>query len=113
MNKVGLKIRASLVTEIYRKALSVNMVSISKFSTGEVTTDLSIYYSPRLYHDYFYCIQVVDFMSTDTDRIVNFCSSFHQFWSLPFQITVSLYLLYTQVSSYHIHIQLYMYTGVI
>ena len=42
-------------------------------------------------------LQVVDFMSTDADRIVNFCSSFHQFWSLPFQIAVSLYLLYLQV----------------
>ena len=36
-------------------------------------------------------------MSTDTDRIVNFCQSFHQFWSLPFQIGVSLYLLEQQV----------------
>ncbi len=37
-------------------------------------------------------------MSTDTDRIVNFCSSFHQFWSLPFQVIISLGLLYQQVS---------------
>ncbi len=36
-------------------------------------------------------------MSTDTDRIVNFCNSFHQFWSLPFQVIVSLALLYQQV----------------
>lgn len=36
-------------------------------------------------------------MSTDTDRIVNFCASFHQFWSLPFQVLVSLGLLYQQV----------------
>ena len=43
------------------------------------------------------CAQVVNFMSTDTDRIVNFCPSFHQFWSLPFQIAVSLYLLHQQV----------------
>ena len=39
-------------------------------------------------------------MSTDTDRIVNFCQSFHQFWSLPFQIGVSLYLLEQQVRFY-------------
>jgi len=37
-------------------------------------------------------------MSVDTDRMVNFCQSFHQFWSLPVQITVSLYLLYLQVN---------------
>ncbi len=36
-------------------------------------------------------------MSTDTDRVINFCHSFHEFWSLPFQIAVSLYLLYQQV----------------
>ena len=37
-------------------------------------------------------------MSTDTDRVVNFTSSFHEFWSLPFQVAVCLYLLYQQVS---------------
>ena len=55
-------------------------------------------------------------MSTDTDRIVNFCPSFHAFWSLPLQVFtsklinlyfvssfpclqvgVTLYLLYAQV----------------
>ena len=44
-----------------------------------------------------FCLQVVNFMSTDTDRIVNFCLSFHQFWSLPFQVAVALYLLHQQV----------------
>ena len=44
-------------------------------------------------------LQVVNFMSTDTDRIVNFGISFHMFWSLPFQIIVALVLLYLQVSS--------------
>ncbi|XP_065830509.1 ATP-binding cassette sub-family C member 10-like [Oscarella lobularis] len=36
-------------------------------------------------------------MSTDTDRIVNICQSFHQFWSLPFQVAIALYLLHQQV----------------
>jgi ATP-binding cassette subfamily C (CFTR/MRP) protein 10 len=59
-------------------------------------------------------------MSTDTDRIINFCPSFHAFWSLPLQVIflksvlrknvcpisiygeicqvgVTLYLLYSQV----------------
>ncbi|XP_064600962.1 ATP-binding cassette sub-family C member 10-like [Liolophura sinensis] len=72
---VGFKIRAAIITTIYHKALAVNSVSASKFTTGEI----------------------VNFMSTDTDRIVNFCPSFHAFWSLPFQIGVSLYLLHQQV----------------
>ena len=46
-----------------------------------------------------FSLQVVNFMSTDTDRIVNFGISFHMFWSLPFQIIVALVLLYLQVSS--------------
>lgn len=37
-------------------------------------------------------------MSTDTDRITNFSNSFHEFWSLPFQVAGCLYLLYQQVS---------------
>lgn len=72
---VGFKIRAAIISTIYRKALSVSRVSSMKFSSGEI----------------------VNFMSTDTDRIVNFCPSFHAFWSLPFQIGISLYLLYLQV----------------
>ncbi len=36
-------------------------------------------------------------MSIDTDSVVNAFPSFHAFWSLPFQICVSLYLLYSQI----------------
>ncbi|XP_076441602.1 ATP-binding cassette sub-family C member 10-like [Babylonia areolata] len=72
---VALKMRCAIITTVYRKALMVSSVAQSKFNTGEI----------------------VNFMSTDTDRIINFCPSFHAFWSLPFQIAVSLFLLYQQV----------------
>ena len=36
-------------------------------------------------------------MSTDVDRIVNFCPSVHAAWSLPFQFIVTLILLHQQV----------------
>ena len=72
---VGFKIRTAVITTIYRKTLSVSSVAMTEFTTGQIT----------------------NFMSTDTDRIVNFCPSFHAVWSLPFQIGVSLYLLYQQV----------------
>lgn len=75
VNIVSLKMRASLISAIYEKALKTSTVSLSNFNTG----------------------QIVNYMSTDVDRIVNFCISFHQFWSLPFQIAVSLWLLYLQV----------------
>eukprot|EP00051_Salpingoeca_urceolata_P023211 m.390480 g.390480 ORF g.390480 m.390480 type:complete len:821 (+) comp20078_c0_seq3:722-3184(+) len=41
--------------------------------------------------------QVLNLMSSDCDRVANFCPSFHQVWSLPFQIGVALFLLYQQV----------------
>ncbi|CAK9290745.1 unnamed protein product [Gordionus sp. m RMFG-2023] len=40
---------------------------------------------------------VMNIISSDIDRVVNFFGSFHSFWSLPLQIIISLYLLYTQV----------------
>lgn len=72
---VGLKLRAALITTVYRKGLAVSTVTLSAFSVGEV----------------------VNFMSVDTDRIVDFCPSFHQMWSLPVQVGVALYLLHQQV----------------
>ncbi|XP_057315929.1 ATP-binding cassette sub-family C member 10-like isoform X2 [Hydractinia symbiolongicarpus] len=75
INKVRLQARAGLITTIYEKTLSVSTSSLGEFSTG----------------------QIVNFMSTDTDRITNFYNSFHEFWSLPFQVAGCLYLLYQQV----------------
>ncbi|XP_044256061.1 ATP-binding cassette sub-family C member 10 [Tribolium madens] len=76
MSMVGLRMRGALVTTIYRKTLTVSETVLnSAFSLGEI----------------------VNFMSTDTDRIVNSCPSFHSFWSIPFQLVITLYLLYSQV----------------
>ncbi|XP_078398933.1 ATP-binding cassette sub-family C member 10 isoform X1 [Cetorhinus maximus] len=72
---VGLKVRSAIISAIYRKALHVNIITLSKFSVGEI----------------------VNFMSIDTDRIVNFFPSFHEVWSLPFQFSLTLYLLYQQI----------------
>ena len=59
--------RGALVTTIYRKTLTVSgTVLNSAFSVGEI----------------------VNFMSTDTDRIVNSCPSFHALWSIPFQVRI-------------------------
>ncbi|XP_066936141.1 ATP-binding cassette sub-family C member 10-like isoform X2 [Clytia hemisphaerica] len=72
---VNLQIRASLITSIYEKTLSISTSTLNGFSTG----------------------QVVNYMSTDTNRISGFTYSFHEFWSLPFKVAVCLYLLYKQV----------------
>uniref|UniRef100_A0A3Q1JDU2 Uncharacterized protein n=1 Tax=Anabas testudineus TaxID=64144 RepID=A0A3Q1JDU2_ANATE len=75
VSKVALSARAALVTAIYGKALRVSGSSLAGFALGEV----------------------VNLMSTDTDRVVNFFNSFHELWSLPFQFSITLYLLYLQV----------------
>ncbi|ODN01206.1 Multidrug resistance-associated protein 7, partial [Orchesella cincta] len=75
MAEVNLKIRAALITTIYRKTVQLQKMTLENFSSGEI----------------------INFMSTDTDRIVNFCPSFHAFWSLPVQVAVTLYLLYQQI----------------
>ncbi|XP_024633050.1 ABC transporter C family member 13 isoform X1 [Medicago truncatula] len=75
LSKLKLKLRSSIMTLIYEKCLYVNLAERSKFTNGEIQT----------------------FMSVDADRTVNLCNSFHDMWSLPLQIGVALYLLYTQV----------------
>lgn len=75
VSKVALSARAALVSAIYGKALRVGSSSLAGFTLGEV----------------------VNLMSTDTDRVVNFFNSFHELWSLPFQFSITLYLLYLQV----------------
>ncbi|VDL81361.1 unnamed protein product [Nippostrongylus brasiliensis] len=75
VQKITLKVRAATVTAIYDKLLLVPMSEMSKFSSGAI----------------------LNFISTDVDRLVNFCNSFHAFWSLPVQLAVALYLLYREV----------------
>ncbi|XP_077379727.1 ATP-binding cassette sub-family C member 10 isoform X2 [Festucalex cinctus] len=73
--KVALSARAALVSAIYGKALQVGGAGLARLALGEV----------------------VNLMSADTDRVVNFFNSFHELWSLPFQLAIALYLLYVQV----------------
>ncbi|GAB4850548.1 ABC transporter C member 13 [Ancistrocladus abbreviatus] len=76
LSKMKLKLRSGIMTIIYWKCLHVSLAERSKFSEGEIQT----------------------FMSVDAERTVNLCNSFHDMWSLPLQIGLALYLLYTQVN---------------
>lgn len=69
---VSTKMRTSLVSAIYAKGLEAKGLHEAK-------------------------PEILNLMSTDTDRIVNSCISFHSFWSIPFQLFTTLYLLYTQL----------------
>ncbi|GMS80294.1 hypothetical protein PENTCL1PPCAC_2469, partial [Pristionchus entomophagus] len=75
VQKMSLRVRAASVTSIMDKLMRVPLSQLGVHSTG----------------------QIINFVSTDVDRIVNFCNSFHAFWSLPFQLTIALYLLYREV----------------
>lgn len=74
MAVITMKMRIGLVTAIYSKSLEARNLSDSR-------------------------PEILNLMSTDTDRIVNSCISFHSFWSIPFQLVVTLYLLYTQIGA--------------
>lgn len=67
-----MRMRVAIVTAIYRKSLEARGLKNAR-------------------------PDILNLMSTDTDRIVNSCVSFHSFWSIPFQLFTTLYLLYTQV----------------
>lgn len=71
---VTIKMRIAMVSAIYRKSLEARGLRSAR-------------------------PEVLNLMSTDTDRIVNSCISFHSFWSIPLQLFVTLYLLYTQVGA--------------
>ncbi|XP_038071457.1 multidrug resistance-associated protein 7-like [Patiria miniata] len=73
--KILIRMRAALVTTTYRKALVVSSTAVSQFTTGEI----------------------VNFMSVDSERIINVCRSFHELWSLPVKIAVSLFFLHQQL----------------
>ncbi len=75
INRLGLRCKMYLYTRIYSKTTQLNLCEMNQFNMGEI----------------------VNFMSTDTDRIVNFFQSFHAFWSLPVQIIIVLCLLYQQI----------------
>lgn len=64
MAQLSLKLRGALISNIYRKVLVSSWSTVNKFSVGEI----------------------INFISTDTDRIVNSCASFHAFWSIPLQV---------------------------
>jgi ATP-binding cassette subfamily C (CFTR/MRP) protein 10 len=62
--------RSCVVTIVYQKSLSMSLKTKNEFSAGEIN----------------------NLISADCQRIMDFCISFHQVWSLPFQIGCKLFL---------------------
>ena len=72
---VANRVRAAVMVMIFRKTLLLNSADLECFGTGRVHT----------------------MMSVDAERLIGFCTSLHELWSLPLQIIFALWLLYTQV----------------
>ncbi|PVV00842.1 hypothetical protein BB560_004760, partial [Smittium megazygosporum] len=70
--KTGACFRSALVTALYKKSMLLSSKSRSMFNTGDV----------------------VNRMSVDAQRINDFIGHSHPLWSSPFQVCITLYLLY-------------------
>ncbi|KNC50258.1 multidrug resistance-associated protein [Thecamonas trahens ATCC 50062] len=75
MNSLALSVQAQLTAMVSATVLTAPSAAVAQYSAGELN----------------------NFISTDASRVVNIGASFHAAWSLPFQIAVSLALLYSQV----------------
>ncbi|XP_060081600.1 ATP-binding cassette sub-family C member 10-like [Ylistrum balloti] len=69
------KIRISVMTAIYQKVLTVNTVSLSQFTSGEI----------------------VNFLGADTQKLVYFCILFNKAWIIPIETAIGMYILYQLV----------------
>ncbi|XP_005090015.1 multidrug resistance-associated protein 1 [Aplysia californica] len=72
---LGLRIRASVISSVFRKALTMDNAARKESTIGEV----------------------VNLMSVDAEHLENIMSYLWAIWSSPLQILVSLYLLYDTV----------------
>jgi hypothetical protein len=76
MARLQLRVRTSLVAAIYAQVLRCRATQLGGLGSGEVTNLISL----------------------DVQRVQDAASSFNQFWSLPVQVALTLYLLFCEVS---------------
>ncbi|KHJ45282.1 ABC transporter, ATP-binding protein [Trichuris suis] len=75
LNRVCMKVDTVINAAVYRHCLNVPTYRKSSCSVG----------------------QIINLISVDARNIVIFCRCFHDLWSVPFQVSVALFLLYKQV----------------
>jgi ATP-binding cassette subfamily C (CFTR/MRP) protein 1 len=73
--RVGMNLRSAVIAAVYRKAITVSITARQTKSTGEV----------------------VNIMSTDSQRLQDLTTYLQMLWSAPFQIAMSLYFLWQQI----------------
>uniref|UniRef100_A0A0N5B681 ABC-type xenobiotic transporter n=1 Tax=Strongyloides papillosus TaxID=174720 RepID=A0A0N5B681_STREA len=86
-SKIGLKVRTATTIAVYEKLLSVPYFS---FFNDKDTNSSGVNESVS-------AGKISNFISIDTERITNFVTSFHAFWSMPLQLGIALYLIYREV----------------
>ncbi|KAK8830238.1 hypothetical protein WA577_005927, partial [Blastocystis sp. JDR] len=72
--RTGMRLRSSCVTMVYNKALRLSVASRAKYTEGEI----------------------MNLMEVDSQKIQDITSYLQTIWSGPFQIIVSLVLLWRQ-----------------
>uniref|UniRef100_A0A3Q0KPA6 ABC-type xenobiotic transporter n=1 Tax=Schistosoma mansoni TaxID=6183 RepID=A0A3Q0KPA6_SCHMA len=75
MASFGFKVRVSVTGMVYRTILSLRTSSLNCIGTGSL----------------------VNYLTSDADRIVNFAPSIHEVWAMPLQLSVAVGLLYHQL----------------
>ncbi|RZC64644.1 hypothetical protein C5167_008337 [Papaver somniferum] len=73
--QLGMRLRAALVSHIYKKGLHLSSQSRQKHSSGEI----------------------INLMSVDINRITDFIWFMNTIWMLPIQISLATYILYVNV----------------
>jgi ABC-type multidrug transport system fused ATPase/permease subunit len=78
-----LQIRAGVTAAVFERMLATSPGADSAVSAALEASDAAG--------------SVINFISVDVQKLMDAVSSTHQLWSLPVQVTVTLYLLYTQL----------------
>ncbi|KAI1286878.1 Multidrug resistance-associated protein 1 [Halotydeus destructor] len=71
----GMQMKTAVISALHRKALKLSPTAKTEFTTG----------------------QIVNLMSVDAQRIVDYVSFANQWWIAPLQISIAMYLLWQQL----------------
>lgn len=73
--QLGLRLRAALITQIYKKGLHLSSQSRQSHTSGEI----------------------INYMSVDVQRITDFIWYLNTIWMFPVQISLAIYILHTNI----------------